>query len=157
MHVEARLTTNLFLHSSNHQCIIVLSMFSCFLFLLLPYAIPRILRCFHVSRCASLCEQVGGQVSTKSYKLKIVTNSSSPLCANGQPSAVYTVRSSIDCQQRCSSSNMMCYFINFYAVSKLCEVFTYAVQQFFTNWSNCTLFKVECHLVFCIMFPDESR
>jgi PAN domain len=63
------------------------------------------------------------------------------LCAADRATTVFTARSLVDCQRRCSTQKTKCYAANFYSDTKTCKIYNLKPTNF-TSSKHCQLFAV---------------
>jgi hypothetical protein len=85
-------------------------------------------------------------VVLKSSLMIAVRASNQYLCATDEPQAQFNARSVIECVERCTTSDDVCSFTNFYVDSLQCEIFNTFPNSFDTNIANCRLYRVRSDL-----------
>ena len=86
---------------------------------------------------------VRGSSQMRLSTMKLGSDLSGLLCAAERATTVFTARSLVDCQRRCSTQQTKCHAANFYSDTKTCEIYKFKPTTFTSSRTNCRLFSVK--------------
>ena len=106
-------------------------------------------KCPIIHVCISLYSflAIFGTCQLQSSAMKLVADSSGPVCAADRATTVFTSRSLTDCQRRCSNQKSKCYANNFYSDTKTCELYNFKPTTFTSTRKNCRLFSDQSNTI----------